>query len=261
MSTGYLQRHGGLLLAGATSVVLHASVGYWLLVSIPLATFGAGGNRDGIAMEAGDGSAIESVVDIVSLPAAAAEVSPKEGDDNPEEQAAVAAADTAPRKTTETAELMTNAPEGDVAASTEVRPETEQRDQVKADDGQGQDNARQTPRDALTSGGLTSRGLADIPPASASTGASPGEISRYASGVQAVIVRHHPRHDGRAGRVRILFVVGKSGEVESASIYTTSGNGQLDEKALSAIRRMRFPEPPSNFIKSQLTYLTVFNFH
>lgn len=69
----------------------------------------------------------------------------------------------------------------------------------------------------------------------------------YLQQVQATIVRNWNRLGGQ-GRVLIYFRIRKDGAVESARVDTSSGNGDLDQSALMAVRRSEpLPRLPDGY--------------
>jgi len=73
-----------------------------------------------------------------------------------------------------------------------------------------------------------------------------GTSSRtYRAAVRAAVGRHRPRGVGR-GRVTVTFSVGPMGALRGVSVARSSGNSQLDQAALAAVRNAApFPAPPS----------------
>jgi protein TonB len=73
-----------------------------------------------------------------------------------------------------------------------------------------------------------------------------GTSSRtYRAAVRAAVGRHKPRGVGR-GRVTVTFSVGPMGALRGVSVARSSGNSQLDQAAVSAVRSAApFPAPPS----------------
>jgi protein TonB len=73
-----------------------------------------------------------------------------------------------------------------------------------------------------------------------------GTSSRaYRAAVRAAVGRHKPRGVGH-GRVTVTFSVGPMGALRGVSVARSSGNSQLDQAAVSAVRSAApFPAPPS----------------
>ncbi len=73
-----------------------------------------------------------------------------------------------------------------------------------------------------------------------------GTSSRtYRAAVRAAVGRHRPRGVGR-GRVTVTFSIGPMGALRGVSVARSSGNSQLDQAAVSAVRSAApFPAPPS----------------
>jgi TonB family protein len=96
----------------------------------------------------------------------------------------------------------------------------------------------------------------------AAAAASPGEIEHYAAAVTAALARARPAPPGPRlrGSVRIAFVIGADGALAHARVQTSSGVRALDETALAAVRRVRFPPPPRGLSPSQLSYVVPYHF-
>jgi protein TonB len=86
-----------------------------------------------------------------------------------------------------------------------------------------------------------------------------GASSRtYRAAVRAAVGRHKPRGVGR-GRVTVTFSVGPMGALRGVSVARSSGNSQLDQAAVSAVRSAApFPAPPSG---AGQTYSLLIYFH
>lgn len=83
---------------------------------------------------------------------------------------------------------------------------------------------------------------------SASTGrvsASRGSAINYAAKVRARVAARKPGGAGQRGTVVVSFGVSSAGGLAYARIARSSGNGALDRRVLSAVRRAApFPRPP-----------------
>ncbi len=73
-----------------------------------------------------------------------------------------------------------------------------------------------------------------------------GKSSRaYGAVVRGAVGRHKPRGVGH-GQVTVTFSIGPMGALRGVSVARSSGNSQLDQAALSAVRSAApFPAPPS----------------
>lgn len=91
--------------------------------------------------------------------------------------------------------------------------------------------------------------------------ASAGAINRYASLVRARILARRPSASGNRGTTVISFQLSASGGLRWARIRRSSGNGNLDRKALGSVRRAApFPNPPSGMRGRQLRFSIPFRF-
>ncbi len=99
-----------------------------------------------------------------------------------------------------------------------------------------------------------------------------GEASRGSAGssmsatnwhslILAAIIRNRPSSAQGAGRSTIAFTVDRSGRLVSASIASSSGSGALDQAALAAVRRTRFPPPPPGIGGASFNFKVPINFH
>jgi protein TonB len=86
-----------------------------------------------------------------------------------------------------------------------------------------------------------------------------GKSSRaYGAAVRDAVGHHKPRGVGR-GRVTVTFSIGPMGALRGVSVARSSGNSQLDQAALAAIRSAApFPAPPSG---AGQTYSLPISFH
>ena len=94
------------------------------------------------------------------------------------------------------------------------------------------------------------------PPASA----SPGAVREYARYVSQALAKTRPKGAGRPGTVKVRLEIASGGTLAGAEIAKSSGNRSLDETALEAVRRTRFPAPPAGMSAAQLTYEVPYHF-
>jgi TonB family C-terminal domain len=59
---------------------------------------------------------------------------------------------------------------------------------------------------------------------------------------------------GETGVVKVAFSLDANGELVSASVRESSGYRRLDKAALKAVKRSRFPAPPSDLSKNELSF-------
>ena len=96
--------------------------------------------------------------------------------------------------------------------------------------------------------------------ASAPAAASPGAVREYSRYVTQALARTKPKGTGRLGTVRVKLTIGAGGELALATITKSSGLPQLDELAVGAVRRTRFPVPPAGMTAPQLTFEVPYHF-
>ncbi len=89
--------------------------------------------------------------------------------------------------------------------------------------------------------------------------AAPGVVAAYGSELLRIVTRGAPKHrDVRhlskttlRGTVIVALVVTSEAQIEQLEIKQSSGNSQLDELALSAIRRLALPKPDPMMSRNQ----------
>lgn len=116
---------------------------------------------------------------------------------------------------------------------------------------------------AATKGGAVA--TAEQPPQAAAAGvvaASPGEVSKYATSIAAVLARHRPKAPGpgKRGTVRIAFVIDEGGGIATVRVRQTSGQAALDQAAISALQAVKFPAPPKGMTELMRTYEIPYHF-
>lgn len=250
-------------IALAISVAVHGGAAYWLTRETALEMAGAGGDSEAVGVELVQGFAVESMASAASTEtAASAQVNTIAGEESTEQQTPLAAADTSLREKTDPLPTEANAQAPEIAATPDPKPDAKpEQAEVATDDGKGKDDARNAAQEGKANGGETSRGASDAAiAAEAAVAASEGEMSRYAAGVHAAIMRQRPRHRGASGRVELLFSLAPQGEVQYAEVKKSSGDADLDSTALAALQRMHFPPPPARATSAQLSYITTIKF-
>ena len=91
--------------------------------------------------------------------------------------------------------------------------------------------------------------------------ATAGELKTYHVRLGARIRPNAPNGGGRRGFVRIAFAVEADGSLTYARVHVSSGNPQLDGRALAAVRRSApFPKPPSGYVGAQHEFYVPFKF-
>ncbi len=113
---------------------------------------------------------------------------------------------------------------------------------------------------APSAGGVSARGEADTPPQSAPAGASAGIARDYSRQVAMVLSRTKPKTVYETGAVEVEFRIGPDGTLASVGVSRSSGNPKVDELAVAALQKARFPTPPPAMTAEQLFYRTVYTF-
>jgi protein TonB len=116
---------------------------------------------------------------------------------------------------------------------------------------------------AAAAGGAAARAsAAESQPRCAAAAASPGATRAFARSVAEALARTRPKGRRGLGRgtVRVAFVVSESGVPASVRVAQSSGNPALDEAALDAVRRARFPSPPAGMTAQQRSFVTPYDF-
>lgn len=258
------QRVPVIVAAAAMSLMLHAAVGYALMLRLSASEMeGAGGQYEGISVELVAGTAVEGVAGTSQAQAeAVTQISDSAGEDAPKDQVALNASDTAAQEKTEPAPPESITPNETPEIVAQPKPvEKTNETAPKTDSGEGEAQVKQPTQDNLTVGGAASRGASQSSAAvQASVAASPGEMSRYAVGLYAAIMRKRPLHAGHSGSVTILFALTPTGQLRSADVFKSNGDVHLEHLALDTIRRVHFPPPPPRANEGQLWYKTTIKF-
>ena len=66
--------------------------------------------------------------------------------------------------------------------------------------------------------------------------------------------KFYPNGTRASGTVVIALVVAQNGALRSAQVYKSSNDGRLDQAALSAVKRARFPAAPKELTQSSYTF-------
>ena len=96
--------------------------------------------------------------------------------------------------------------------------------------------------------------------ARAPAAASAGAVREYARYVALALSKTKPKSSGGLGTARVKFAIADDGAVAAAEITTSSGHKKLDDSALAAVRRTRFPTPPAGMTPIQLTFEVPYRF-
>ena len=129
-------------------------------------------------------------------------------------------------------------------------------DDARARESQPPDVAAQQP------GGATARSVDRmLQPTAGAAAASPGAAVAYARAVASALGHSRPKaHHPVGGTVRILFAIGDDGGVDELVLKRSSGRTTLDTVAIEAVRRTRFPTPPSGLSSAQRTFEIPYHF-
>ena len=145
-------------------------------------------------------------------------------------------------------------------AKEKPREEVREADAVIEVPRETQQQERQQAAASAEGGALARSEKATESTASAPAAASPGAVREYSRYVTQALARTKPRGTGTLGTVRVKLTIGASGELAVASITKSSGMPQLDELAVAAVRRTRFPAPPAGMTAPQLTFEVPYHF-
>jgi TonB family protein len=96
--------------------------------------------------------------------------------------------------------------------------------------------------------------------ANAAAAASPGVAREYSRYVTQALAKTKPKGTGTLGTVRVKLTIAANGDLTVATVTKSSGITQLDELAISAVRRTRFPSPPTGMTAAQLTFEVPYHF-
>jgi TonB family protein len=119
-------------------------------------------------------------------------------------------------------------------------------------------------------GGSTSQSATVVPETgSAAAKAASGRSKAYGQSVMAALVTTQPKprlglgtgtSGWLTGTVVIDFTLGLDGGIEEAHIATSSGHRTLDQAALDAVLRTRFPKPPADLRSNERQYIMPYYF-
>ena len=100
-----------------------------------------------------------------------------------------------------------------------------------------------------------------VQPTAGAAAASPGVAVAYARAVASALGHTRPKaHASVSGTVRIRFAIGDTGGVDDIVLEQSSGRMALDTVAIEAVRRTRFPAPPSGLTSAQRTFEVPYHF-
>jgi periplasmic protein TonB len=123
---------------------------------------------------------------------------------------------------------------------------------------------------AAVQGGSISQSAVVIPETgSAAAKAASGAAKAYGQSVMAALVTTQPKPrlglgagttGWLTGTVVIDFTLGLDGGIEDVRVATSSGHRELDQAALDAVRRTRFPKPPADLRSIERQYIMPYYF-
>ncbi len=93
-----------------------------------------------------------------------------------------------------------------------------------------------------------------------SSGASAGDIEKYAREIGLTLAKTHPKARGRKGSVSLTFVLDERGEILILKVTASSGDAVLDNAVRDAVLGSKFPPPPAGMTETQRTYVIPFRF-
>jgi TonB family protein len=181
----------------------------------------------------------------------------------------------APASSAASVESTDGAPQSAAAAPAEQREErkeeTEKKEKPKDEPVREADAVLEVPQDAQrqekqetaapATGGAASRTEKALDAkTSAPAAASPGAVREYSRYVAQALAKSKPKGAGALGTVRVRLMIAADGGLAGAEIAKSSGSPKLDELALGAARKTKFPVPPAGMTPLQLTYEVPYHF-
>ncbi|WP_143746315.1 TonB family protein, partial [Marivita geojedonensis] len=77
---------------------------------------------------------------------------------------------------------------------------------------------------------------------------------QWGARITAALRKAHRPPRGVQGTVRLVIAIAPSGRVTGMSLAGSSGNSRLDQAALAAVKRARFPRAPEGLTKSSYRF-------
>jgi periplasmic protein TonB len=93
--------------------------------------------------------------------------------------------------------------------------------------------------------------------------ASPGVVHAYGARIARIISQGRPRGrdlSGFKGKVVLAFAVDASGRIERVEVQRSSGNPDLDSRAVGALQKLSFPAPAPEMSERQRFFTVPFEF-
>ena len=117
------------------------------------------------------------------------------------------------------------------------------------------------PRPAQTAKGSGSKpttATASTRAAPVASGPSKAQLARleqqWGAQITSALRRAHRPPRGTAGTVKLVIAITPAGQVAGVSLAASSGNSRLDQAALAAVNRARFPRAPEGLTKSSYRF-------
>ncbi len=92
------------------------------------------------------------------------------------------------------------------------------------------------------------------------TSASKRALRVFARKIVRALARSRPKRIAGTGKVVLAFTLAASGGLEALAVRKSSGDRKIDRAALRAVRRARFPKPPTGATRKQRSFLVPYHF-
>ncbi len=96
------------------------------------------------------------------------------------------------------------------------------------------------------------------PKAQAPRGPSQAQLARleqqWGASITSALRRAHRPPRGAQGSVTLVIAIAPSGQVAAVSVAASSGNDRLDQSALAAVKRARFPRAPDGLTQASYRF-------
>ncbi|MBO6885069.1 MAG: TonB family protein [Marivita sp.] len=111
---------------------------------------------------------------------------------------------------------------------------------------------------AKSSGSTSTTTKAATRAAPVASGPSKAQLARleqqWGAQITSALRRAHRPPRGTVGTVKLVIAITPSGQVAGVSLAASSGNSRLDQAALAAVQRARFPRAPQGLTKSSYRF-------
>jgi protein TonB len=154
------------------------------------------------------------------------------------------------------------APKASEAPTPDVKPAVTVTEPVAIEraEARGTDAAQQEAQAASVAQAASARASTAGEGVAGAASASPGDVERFTLEVRQAIGRAGAAHAGFRGKVRVAFSLDEDGMMRSSAVLQSSGRSRVDEMALAALQKARFPAPPKGLSELQRTYHVTFEF-